>query len=256
MDWAQNFYTRQFKLLESAEAWSRFFPAPPPAHRVRRAEAVERLSGPGIKRVLELGAGGGLTAGAIALRGHSVVAVDIVDAAATSARRIAAQIPAGKMHVVQGDFYEIELEGTFDVVCYFDGFGIGSDADQRRLLRRIAEWTKPGGCALIDVYFPGWLSELSELTSEVYREGNAFCRDEFDLDGWRLRNSIWSIDEDESQATTQSLRNYSPADFRLLLMGTGLRMQRYEPYESSFQFEEIVPLSKAEIFLAKLVHDE
>jgi hypothetical protein len=33
------------------------------------------------------------------------------------------------MTVLQGDFYEIELEGTFEVVCYWDGCGTGSDAD-------------------------------------------------------------------------------------------------------------------------------
>jgi SAM-dependent methyltransferase len=74
--------------------------------------------------VLELGAGSGVTAGAIARLGHTVVAVDIVEQAGASARCIAAELPPGALTVVQGDFYEIQLSNSFDVVCYFDGLGM------------------------------------------------------------------------------------------------------------------------------------
>lgn len=253
MEWTKGFYTKQYELLESVAAWAQFFPADPPGPRKRRAAAVERLAGPGTKRVLELGCGGGLTAGAIALLGHTVVAVDIVDAAAASARRVAAQVANGEMHVVQGDFYEIELEGRFDVVCYFDGFGIGNDADQQHLLRRMSGWLKPKGCALIDVYFPWYFANDN---GKVHQEGKFISRSDFDLDSCRLLNSIWPVGEDESQAVTQSLRCYSPADFRLLIEGTGLTLDSYEPYESGFKFEEPVPLKQSAIYLAKLVHQD
>ena len=42
-----------------------------------RARAIERLCGPGPKRVLELGCGAGHTAASIAGQGHAVTAVDL-----------------------------------------------------------------------------------------------------------------------------------------------------------------------------------
>jgi len=252
MGWTKDFYARQYELLESPTAWAQFFPADPPNHRKRRAAAIARLAGPGPKRILELGCGGGITAGAIALLGHTVVAVDIVEVAVASARRVAAHLSNGEMSVIHGDFYEIELDGLFDVVCYFDGFGIGSDADQRRLLHRIAGWLNPQGCALIDVYAPWYFAKDN---GELYQEGNIMYRSDFDADGCRLEESLWPVGEDESQAITQSLRCYSPADFRLLLEGTGFVLDTMEPYASGFEFEKRVPLKQAEIYLAKLVLD-
>ena len=123
----------------------------PPGRAMRRAGAIQHLAGPGPKRVLELGCGSGLVSAGIASLGHTVVAVDITPEAAASARRVAAEVPDGRMLVVEGDFFEVDLPGDFDVVCYFDGFGIGSDDDQRRLLRCIAGWLGKGGCATIDV---------------------------------------------------------------------------------------------------------
>lgn len=188
-------------------------------------------------------------AGAIAVRGNSVVAVDIVDVAAASARRFATDLQQGTLEVVQGDFYEIELSGTFDVICYFDGFGIGSDADQRRLLRRMAGWLHPEGCALIDVYVP-W--HFVSDSGETYQEGNVMYRSAFDADGCRLVESMWLADEDQSRAVTQSLRCYSPADFRMLLAGTGLTLYTMEPYASTWDYESPVPVQEAAVFLAML----
>lgn len=47
-----------------------------PEHRARAAE-IERFCGPGRKRILELGAGAGGTAAAMADLGHEVVAIEV-----------------------------------------------------------------------------------------------------------------------------------------------------------------------------------
>lgn len=253
MEWTKGFYTRQYEWLKSPTVWATFSPDNLPERAINRAAAVERLAGPGVKHILELGCGGGIMATAIALRGNRVIAVDIVDAAVANARRLATQIKKGSLTVVQGDFYEIALEGKFDVVCYFDGFGIGTDVDQRRLLRRIAGWLNPNGCALIDIYVP-W--HFAGDNGEVEQEGNIMYQSDFDAAGCRLEESLWLVDGDESQAVTQSLRCYSPADLRLLLEGTELTLHTIEPYASAWDYDKPVSLQKAAIYLAKLVCEE
>lgn len=252
MEWTKGFYTRQYELLNSPAVWATFSPTNPPDRARNRAMAVERLAGPGLKRVLELGCGGGIVAGTIAQLGHSVVAVDLVEAAVASARRFATQVTNGDLTIVHGSFYEIELADKFDVVCYFDGFGIGSDADQRRLLRRIAGWLHPKGCALIDIYNTPWFA-VNE-NGEVEQEGSMMIRSDFDANSCRLEESYWSVDDDESNAVTQSLRCYTPADLRLLLDGTKLSLQSLESYASSWDYTEPATLREAAIYLAKLVH--
>jgi SAM-dependent methyltransferase len=177
------------------------------------------------------------------------VAVDIVEASVASARRLAAHLPAGQFTVVQGNFYELEFTERFDVVCYFDGFGIGLDADQQHLLWRIAGWLQPGGCALLDVYAPWYHANAKP---EAYQEGNVMIRTEFDAEGSRFIERIWPVGEVESQSVTQSLRCYAPADLRLLLAGTGLTLQTFEPYQSE-EHDQQVPLQQAMLYLTKLV---
>ena len=86
---------------------------------------------------------------------------------------------------------------------------------------------------------------------EEYDEGAAMGRWGFDAEGSRALGPIWPAG-DESQAVTQSLRCYSPADLRLLLEGTGLSLETYEPYESE-TYETRVPLEQALLYLTKLV---
>jgi len=116
-DWTKEFYSKQARWLELESIWAGFSGADPPRRAMRRAEAIERLAGPGTKRVLELGCGSGLVSAGIASLEHTVVAVDITPEAAASARRVAADVPDGRMSVVEGDFFEVDLPGDFDVVC-------------------------------------------------------------------------------------------------------------------------------------------
>jgi SAM-dependent methyltransferase len=247
MEWAKDFYSKQVKWFDIPARWAEFSLDDVPDRFKRRVAAIERLAGAGAKRILELGPGGGATAAALADGGCTVVAVEIVGEFAANCRRLAEKVRNGKFIVVQGDFYEIELNDTFDVVCYFDGFGIGTDGDQRRLLRRIAAWLKPDGCALIDILTPWyWADQIGK----EYRFGAAVGRFAFDAEGCRMVDRLWP-QGDESQAITQTIRCYSPADLRLLLEGTGLALQTLEPYESE-KYERSVPWEQAMLYLAKL----
>ena len=217
----------------------------------RRADALARLAGAGPLTVLELGAGGGFTAAAFAERGHHVTAVEWIPQAAERIRLWATRVRQGSMRTLEADFYDVTLDERFDAVCYFDGFGLGSDADQRRLLGRIRDWLAPGGCALIDVMTPWyWAARIGEEDEF----GGLRGRFDFDGDACALRYTQWPPGQ-EDEAVTQVIRCYSPADLRLLLEGSGLRLAGFESYESE-RYARVVPLAKAMIYLAKLVPAE
>ena len=174
--------------------------------------------------MLELGSGYGTTAAATAAAGHAVTAVEISDRVRFASRF------GDSVTLINEDFYEVRLGGTFDAVTYWNGFGIGSDADQRRLLRRIAaEWLRPGGVALIDVYNPlvwaRWHDDLSHRTPDASR-GYAYELHElttFDPVTNTATDTWWEAGKPDEKIS-QRLRCYSPADLTLLLEGTGLRL--------------------------------
>lgn len=247
MDWVKTFYARQDELLG-------VYTGDMADDGRRRAAAIGRLAGDGPKRVLELGAGGGQAAAATTDLGHDVVAVELVSAAAEHASRLANDRRTGSLTVISGDFYEVEPGGRFDVVCYWDGFGVGTDADQRRLLRRVRNWLDAGGCALLDVNTPWYWASAA---GREMRFGEVARRYGFDAEECRMLDRWWPVGA-EGAAVTQSLRCYSPADLRLLLEGTGLTLASVEPgagmmEDDSGRFVDQVPLDRAMQYIATLV---
>lgn len=231
---------------------------------VSRADTVERLCGPGVKRILELGAGAGHTAAAMAGRGHEVLAVELSPVRVQQARALLDVPRPGSLTVVEADFYTVELGKHFDVVCYWDGFGVGSDADQRRLLQRIAGcWLAPGGSVLIDVASTAWAVRNADTEERldplpgVPGSVEMLRRWRFDPVHCRWIDE-WQPTADPSRALAQSVRCYTPADFRLLLAGTGLALRRIEAAgrEVDWSGDAISPLSpfiETYSFLVQLV---
>jgi SAM-dependent methyltransferase len=147
IDWVKDFYTQ-------AGIWWGRDPQAAGEH-FARAGIINRLCGKGLKRILDLGAGPGQTASVLADMGHTVVAVEFNSTDAAYAREHLKVPRKGSLEFIEADFYEVELQGPFDVVTCCQAFGLGIDADQRRLLRRIArEWLALEGSLLMDVYNP------------------------------------------------------------------------------------------------------
>lgn len=222
MEWVEDFYSRTGRWWGEAESGI--------GDRDRdRVERFRRVCGPEPKRVLELGCGYGNTAAAFADAGHRVVAVELTDRA-DRAKAHTERLGPDRLRVVRGDFYTAAFDGRFDAVTYWNGFGIGSDADQRRLLRRIAtEWLAPGGTALVDVYNPfvwaAWSGDVELLQANPARGYHHELQQhlEFDPVSATALDTWWDTAEPERRIT-QRLRCYSPADLRLLLEGTGLAL--------------------------------
>ncbi|MFC7534106.1 class I SAM-dependent methyltransferase [Actinoplanes sp. GCM10030250] len=222
MDWVEGFYSRTGSWWGPAEA------------RItdrdhRRVRVLHEHAGTAPLRVLELGSGYGTTAATTAKAGHTVTAIEITDRAGF-ADRFDTEVAPGSLTVVKDNFYGVRLNDSFDVVSYWNGFGVGSDADQRRLLRRIAsEWLRPDGVALIDVCNPfvwaRWHDDLSHRTPDPAR---GYAHELYELTTFdpvtNTATDTWWEAAKPDEKISQMLRCYSPADLTLLLEGTGLRL--------------------------------
>jgi SAM-dependent methyltransferase len=246
VDWVADFYAKQYEWADWRRRWSEF----DPDHRDLHVDAVTRHAGSETLRILELGSGTGTTAAALAVAGHDVVAVELLDELAAYTQELAPVVTGGSLRAIAGDFYEIEPPGTFDVVAYFDGFGIGIDEDQRRLLRRIVGWLVPGGCALIDVLVPWYWASRAGNEEEFPTGSGVRYLDGFDAEGSRLTERMWRVGHEED-GVTQSIRCYSPADLRLLLEGTGLSVVDVEAFTDE-AYGERCELADAMLYLAVL----
>lgn len=242
--WATSFYDFQSRLT------SAYSEPIHPYHHQQVERLTRHLGGP--STLLELGAGGGQFAVTAALQGHTVTALELRAAGSAHTRELAAQHSV-KVETLTGDFYQLELEDTFDAVCYWDGFGIGSDAEQRHLLERIRSWLQPGNAAYIDVYTPWYWAQHAGFTRELNDSPNLIQIYGFDADGCRLTDTYAPEDE---PAQTQRLRCYSPADLRLLLGGSGLELSEVWPggqYDTqTLTWHPEVPLDEAQSFVAVL----
>ncbi len=260
LEWVKGYYDR------AGEYWG---PGEIGAHNLERLKITQRLCSSNGKRVLELGAGDGSTAAAMADAGYEVVAIEFATLRAQYARQLAASRTRGTFQVIEEDFYTVHLQGRFDIVCYWDGFGIGSDEAQRRLLRRIgSDWLKPNGSALLDVFCPwAWAAKAgSEQLLGRNHPSHRFRqrrRSDFDPVGNCFIDQWCPIDDqtgqaDEARAIRQVIRCYSPADFRLLLEGTGLSIAHAEVQGMPFgldgaHYESSHPLWRSFLYVVKLV---
>lgn len=210
-----------------------------------RLQVVQQYGSQDDKRILELAAGTGETAAYLCDHGYSVTAVD------TSKRNIAFLCEIKKsrslLRVVEGDFLKVRIEEKFSTICMFEAFGMGSDQDQKKLLKKIRKnWLQEGGVFILDVYHPFGpiraagqkriLDRLEDIPGSVAMTEYSY------YDGIKDRwIDVWEPIHDKESARIQSIRCYSPADLILLLYGTGLVVQKivYRGQEIDFKSDEI-----------------
>ncbi|MCY1058958.1 flavoprotein [Nannocystis sp. SCPEA4] len=96
--------------------------------------------------VLEIGAGLGALATAIAARGHAIVATDVSTAALEQAR---ARAPDSRAIWLADDITETRLRGRFDVALDRACLHLLSDAEARRYAAALARLVRPGGALVV-----------------------------------------------------------------------------------------------------------
>jgi SAM-dependent methyltransferase len=184
------------------------------------AARLDRAAGGTPVEVLELGAGFGGAAAATAQLGHRVVAIEASGTRAAMARRRTLGGARGRLTVVEADFCEAAVPGPFDVVAYWNGFGVGTGEDQRKLLGRIRGWLRASGLALMHAYDPKWWREHAGarrrrdgMVQEIGYEPEHRCL----VDRW------WP-DGHPGEAVRERIRCYAEAELRTLLDEAGLAL--------------------------------
>jgi len=223
----------------------------------KRIDWVDRITGLNQKRILELGAGGGQFAVATAQRNHYVTAVEIESAFTKHIQNLAKTLDSKLLTVINADFYAVEFEESFDVICYWDGFGLGSDSDQRLLVEKISSWLTPDGSVFLEIYTPWfWANKAAGVQISI---GDAMREYGFDAFKCCLVDTWW-LKENPTLKTSQHLRCYSPADLALLLSDINLSINDIYPggcvdYENG-TYQSDVPLHQAMSYIVRLVHKE
>ncbi|MCB0032809.1 MAG: class I SAM-dependent methyltransferase [Anaerolineales bacterium] len=247
MEWVEDFYAKQ-------NEWLGVYKGDVIASHRHNAAVLQRLSGRTDGRVLELGAGGGQNAAATVDLGYTVTAVELVPSAVQEAQQLLTPARQNNLRIIEGDFYKLEFDAPFDIVCYWDGFGIGTDAEQQRLLKRIAGWLRPDGCALIEIYGPAYWAQAAGRQTNF---GQVSRRYSFDTEKRRMLDNWWPNGREE-QMVTQSLRCYDPDELQALLHETGLTLTAlesrgaYDAAQNRFLLD--VPIKQAMSYLAKLTN--
>jgi len=219
MDWINKFYSTTGRWWGPAEYKIT-------KRDYQRAEKIRKYN-PNAKTVLELGSSYGNTASVCAEIGFDVTAVELSDRADFS-RQYEQKQYKGSLKIIKDDFYRVSLGKRFDVVTYWNGFGIGTDSDQRKLLKRIKnDWLNEKGIALIDIANPiQWIKwagdkEDKKANSEIGYGYNISEKIDYDPVNNHMYDTWWETDKPD-QKITQKIRCYSPVDLQLLLEGTGL----------------------------------
>jgi SAM-dependent methyltransferase len=207
----------------------------------RRPRLLQEAAGRAPLDVLELGCGSGATALAAARQGYRVTGVDISRTRIQQANlRLAdsEQDPTfagnAKPVFLHGDFYSLDLTEQFDVVTYWNGFGVGSDDQQRFLLSRMCdEWLRPGGIVIVDIYAPWRWAAIDGQREEF--EG-LVCENSFDPLESRFTER-WSRRGSTVGTITQYGRCYTPKEFRSLLDGLDLEVVEWRLGEAAFELD-------------------
>ncbi|OMC86558.1 hypothetical protein BK128_10885 [Viridibacillus sp. FSL H7-0596] len=240
----EQFYDKQYEWM------TQIFDAKVDAYHQELVELVEKK---GLKRnlnILELGSGNGEFAVAAAMHEHHVSTVEIIPHAISKMFELAEENNVTRrIKAHQGSFYTISLADKFDAICYWDGFGVGTDADQQLLLHNIDYWLKPDGTVFIDVYAPAYWAKTAGQFMEL---SQTVCRQyDFDIETNRMLDNWWLTDNPDEKRQ-QSLRCYEVADFEKMLVNTSLAIEEIIPggkmdYDS-WIFHKQVPIEEAMIY--------
>ncbi|MED0989678.1 class I SAM-dependent methyltransferase [Bacillus nitratireducens] len=217
----KEFYKKQFELSNydiNTENWLE-----------QVAKEVQEQVGYPFQTMLELGAGNGGFARAMSKLHVRMTTVELVSELVSFAK----EHSSSDIAIHCGDFYQINFEEKFDVVSYLDGFGVGTDDEQLFLLKRIKDWMKEDGCALIDIYQPLYWKMVSGQEMPL---SSAMRKYEYDNINERMLDHWWNPNQ-PYEIVTQSLRCYTVEEISDLCDEVNLNIVAIFP-GGAFDFEK------------------
>lgn len=215
-NWVKPFYKRQFELYS-------------PSHQISEsdmslsAEIIEQV-GKTFETILELGAGNGKLARALAEFNKVITTIELVPEIVEFAK----QSYNDKVNSLCGSFYTIELAEKFDLILYIDGFGIGTDKEQIQLLKRIYNWLADGGIGLIDIYQPKYWKKVNGI--QMSPDSRLIVLREYGYDEQtnRMTDTLWKRNSPEDKIV-QSLACYTPEEIVALCQEANLEILEIYP---------------------------
>lgn len=191
-----------------------------------QAKEILEQAGKPIGSLLELGPWDGSLARAISKKVSRVTTVELVKEMTEAAEKN----NPGNIDVIHGSFYDVWIADKFDAIIYIDGFGVGTDDDQFKLIRNIEHWLDDGGCALIDVYHPEHWKKADgiEMYPDPKHNPDIIRRYSYDHEQ-NIMMDTWCHKDDAGFKQTQYLKCYTPEEIHHLCKQAGLKIVGYFP---------------------------
>jgi SAM-dependent methyltransferase len=189
---------------------------------------VERIVGlAGAGPVLELGVGTGRVAIPLAERGLQVVGID---ASAAMLSRLSSKTNGHPVRGVQGDFADVEVEGTFSLILVAADslFMLTTQDEQARCFANAAAHLAPDGVIVIDAFVPAatpYLKGHDSVVRNVAADSVLIGVASHDPVEQRLDAQQILITNDGIRLIPGVLRYASPAELDLMARLAGLRLR-------------------------------
>ena len=216
-NWADEFYKMQYEFIGDY----------PEGYHTESANEILEQIGKKVHSMLELGAWDGSLARALSKHVNKITTVELIKEMAEKAE----SLNLDNIETIHGSFYDVQLTQKFDAIIYMDGFGVGTDEEQLKLLKNIKLWMEDDGCALIDIYQPEHWKKADgfEMYPDPKNMPHIKRRYSYDFEADIMMDNWWH-EKNEKLNSTQYLKCYTPDEIYNLCKQAGLNITGYFPH--------------------------
>lgn len=216
-NWANEFYKMQYEFIGDY----------PDGYHTESANEILEQAGKSVHSVLELGAWDGSLARALSKYVDQITTVELIKEMANKAE----SLNPDNIETIHGSFYDVNLTEKFDAIIYIDGFGVGTNEDQLKLLQNIKYWMEDDGCALIDIYQPEHWKKADGIEMYLNRRDMPHIKRRYSYDFEKdIMMDTWWHEMDDKLNQTQYLKCYTPDEIHDLCKQAGLKIIGYFPH--------------------------